>query len=105
MKKYLIEKGYKFKDGANDMTHKQFYLTSVVYANSETSTMGNLTLDRQETYTLFLKEIDTSTFKDTLESILNSALTGGVNVSLDNSVTVENVENGYNITLAFVIQG
>jgi len=105
MKKYLIDKGYLFKNEYDDMTHKQFYLVSVVYANSETSTFGNLKLDRQETYSLFLKTIDPSIFKTTLESILNSALADGVNVSLSNDVSVENVENGYNITLAFVIQG
>jgi len=105
MKKYLIAQGYLFKEGYDDMTHKQFTLKSVQYENSETSTLGNMRLDRLETYDLFLKTLDPSTFKTSLESIINAALSDGVNVSIDNSIDAEKVENGYNITLAFVIQG
>jgi len=101
MIKYIREQGYQY----NDMTHKQFFLEGIVYENSATSTMGGWKLDRQETYVLFLKDIDAETFKATLEAIIDSALNDGVGVSLGNSITVENVENGYNITMSFIIQG
>ncbi len=97
--------GYHFKEAYNDMTHKQFYLENIAYENSITSTMGSFKLDRQETYGLFLKEVDGALFKSTLEAIIDAALNDGVAVSIGNSITVENVENGYNITMSFIIQG
>jgi len=103
MKKYLIAQGYKFKSNANDMKHKEFFLQGVVYANSETSTMGGFKLDREETYILFLKDIDAESFKATLEAIIDSALNDGVGASLAHSITVENVENGYNVTMSYII--
>jgi len=105
MKKYILAQGYKFKGSYNDMTHKEFYLVGVVYGNSDTSTMGGFKLDREETYGLFLKDIDVESFKTTLETIIDSALEDGVGASLAHSITVENVENGYNVTMSYNIQG
>ena len=105
MKKYLIDEGYTLRDSYNDITNKQFFLESVRFGNSATSTFGNTRLDRVETYVLFLKNIEVGTFKTKLESIINNALSGGVNVSLNNDIFVEKVENGYQITLAFLIEG
>lgn len=105
MKKYIAAKRYKYKENANDMQHKQFYLASVVYENSETSTLGGKKLDRLETYVIFLKDFDPSDLKTQLESILNNALADGVNVSLANSILVEKQENGYDVAMEFLIQG
>ena len=105
MKKYITKKGFKYKDDANDMIHKQFYMSSVVYENSETSVLNGKILDRVETYILFLKDIDTAQFKTTLESIINTALADGINVSLANTILAERQENGYLVTMEFLIQG
>lgn len=105
MKKYLLQKGYKFKENYNDMTDKQFYLSEASYEDSEHSTMGNHVMDMQETYILFLKSFDTSTFKSTIESILDSAITDGLCASLGNSISVEKQENGYIITMNFITRG
>lgn len=105
MIKYITARGYKLKESYNDMTHKQFFLEGIVYENSVTSTMGGFKLDRTETYILFLKDIDAELFKATLESIIHNAQVDKVNVSLANSITVENVENGYNVTMSYYIQG
>ncbi len=105
MIKYLRQAGYKFKENYNDMTHKEFYMSNINYENSEISTLQNVVLDRQEVYGLFLKSLDAIAFKTTLENIINSANSDGVNATLGNSIEVINVENGYQITLNFVIQG
>ena len=105
MIKYLREAGYNYKKDYNDMTHKEFYLVSVQYANSENSTLGGIVLDRQENYALFIKDFDTTTFKNTMESVINNANSGGVKASLGNDIEVVNVENGYSVTMSFVIQG
>lgn len=105
MKKYISANGYKFKDGYNDMTDKQFYLSDAAYESSENSTIGNLVLDMQETYVLFLKSFTASTFKNKLESIINDANSDGLCATLGNSITVERQENGYMITMNFITQG
>jgi len=105
MKKYIIAQGFSYKSNANDMTHKQFYLDTVLYANSENSRMGDFKLDREETYIMFLKEVDGASFQATLEAIINAALNDNVDVVLGNSIAVERQENGYSITMNFIIQG
>jgi len=104
MRKYVQDAGYQFKADYNDMPNKHFTLTNIEYANSDLSTLGNLLLDRVETYMLFTKDIDPKGFKTTLESILNNALSAGVKVSLQNSIQVVKEENGYKVTLVFYIQ-
>lgn len=105
MKKYIRQKGYKFRENYDDMTDKQFTLQSVVYENSETSTLGNKKLDRTEIYNMFLKDFDPALLKSKLESILNTALADGINVSLSNNILVEKQENGYVVIMEFLIQG
>ncbi len=105
MIKYLRKAGYNFKENYNDMTHKEFYLSNVSYENGEMSTLGSIVLDRQEVYILFLKSLTPLSFKTTLEGIVNDANQDGTKATLENSVEVINVENGYQITLSFVIQG
>lgn len=105
MKKYLLQQGYKFKGDYNDMTDKQFYLAEAAYEDSEASTMGNHVMDMQETYVLFLKSFSPSSFKNTLESVLNNAISDGLCASLGNTVNVEKQENGYMITMNFIIRG
>jgi len=104
MKKYLIDAGYQYKEAYNDMTHKQFYLVGVEYNIGDSMTLGAIHLARVETYSLFLKDLEPDTFAITLEDILNNANKGGVCAALDNSITVENVENGYNVAMSFLIQ-
>ena len=105
MKKYLLQAGYKFKGDYNDMADKQFFLANAAYEDGEYSKMGNLVLDMQETYVLFLKSFDPSTFKNKLESIINSANSDGLCVILGNSINVEYQENGYMITMNFITRG
>ena len=105
MKKYIQEANYIYKAEYDDLTNRQFTLVGASYDNSDTSSLGNKVLDREETYALFLRDFDGALLKTKLESIINSALSDGVNVSLANSIDVENVENGYNITMTFYIQG
>lgn len=105
MKKYIQQEGYVFKADADDLTNKQFTLAGATYNNSETSTFSNKRLDREEVYVLFVKDFDGANLKSRLESIINSALSGGINVSLSNNIEVEKVENGYTVTMAFYIQG
>ena len=62
-------------------------------------------MDMQETYVLFLKSFDTTTFKNTLQGILNNALSDGLCASLGNSVGVKKQENGYMITMNFITRG
>ena len=105
MKKYIAAAGYKFKGSYNDMLDKQFFLANAAYEDSETSTMGNLVLDMQETYVLFLKSFEPDTFKVTLQSIINSANTAGLCTTLGNAISVEKQENGYMITMNFITRG
>lgn len=105
MRKYISQENYIFKADADDLTNKQFTLVSANYNNSETSILGSKKLDREEIYTLFIRDFDGATLKTKLESIINSALSDGVNVTLSNNIEVEKVENGYNVTMAFYIQG
>jgi hypothetical protein len=105
MKKYINAAGYSFTKQYNDLTNKQYALESVTYGDSENTTFSNIVLDRVEVYKLFLKEIDPDTFGTKLETILASALSDNVNVATGNNISVENVENGYLITLQFEIKG
>lgn len=104
MKKYLISQGYSFKPDYDDMLNKQFTLSSVSFNTSEQSTFGNVVLDRSEIYSLFLKELEPSDFKTKIENAMQSALAANVNC-IDTNISVENVENGYNITIEFMIKG
>ena len=105
MKKYLIDAGFKYKPDYNDMLHKQFYLEGVEYANSDQSILGKMILDREETYVLFLKDIDAKAFKSTIEGIINAASYDKVPLTLGNSISVERQENGYLVTMSFIIEG
>jgi len=104
MKQYIAWQGFKYKDDANDMIDKQFYLDNVVYGDSEQSTFGNILLDRQETYILFLKHFEPDTFLVKLQNMINNASNGGLSVALGNTVEVERQENGYLITMNFTIR-
>ena len=104
MKKYILAQGYKFKGDYNDMNDKQFYLANVDYADGEHSTMGGLVLDMQETYVLFLKTFDALIFRTTLEAIINAANTDGLCATLGNAISAERQENGYMITMNFIIK-
>ena len=105
MKKYIAANGFKYKGDYNDMTDKQFYLSSAAYADGENSTYGNLVLDMQETYVLFLKHFEPTTFKTKLESIINDANTDGLCATLGNAIEVDRQENGYMITMNFITRG
>ena len=105
MKKYISNAGYKFRSNYDDLTNKEFCLDTVSYMQSETSAFGNIILDRTEAYRLFLKDIDTVTFKTKLETIINSALKDGINISEFADIEVIDVENGYNVTMNFTIKG
>ena len=106
MIKYLRDEGFNYKKDYNDMTHKEFTLLSVQYANSsQLSTLGNIVLDYQENYKLFIKELDVIGFKNTMENVINKAKADGVKVSRDNNIEVVNVENGFNVEISFIIQG
>ncbi|MEE8589648.1 MAG: hypothetical protein V3S80_09940 [Sulfurimonadaceae bacterium] len=105
MKKYIASNGFKFKGDYNDMTDKQFYLSSAAYADGENSTYGNLVLDMQETYVLFLKHFEPTTFKTKLESIINDANADGLCATLGNAIEVDRQENGYMITMNFITRG
>lgn len=105
MRKYLQEEGYVFKADYDDLTNKQFSLVSANYNNSETSILGSKKLDREEVYSLFIRDFDGAILKTRLESVINSALSDNVSVTLSNNIEVERVENGYNVTMAFYIQG
>ena len=105
MKRYIKEAGFIFREDHNDLTNRQFSLTNVTFINSEQSTLGTLKLDREESYTIFIKDFEPSNFKAKLESIINSAIRKGVNVTLSNTGEVEKVENGYTVALSFYIQG
>ena len=105
MKKYIAQAGYKFKGDYNDMLDKQFYLANAAYEDSETSTLGNLVFDKQETYGLFLKAFSIDTFKTKLENIINAANADGLCATLGNTINVERQENGYMITMNFIIRG
>ncbi len=105
MKKYIASNGFKFKGDYDDMTDKQFYLSSAAYADGENSTYGNLVLDMQETYVLFLKHFEPTTFKTKLESIINDANTDGLCATLGNAIEVDRQENGYMITMNFITRG
>lgn len=105
MKRYLKEAGFTYKEDYNDLTNRQFTLSGVVYSNSEASTLSGIKLDREESYSLFLKDFDPSDFKNKMEMAINSAIRKGVNVTISNNIEVEKVENGYNIAITFLIQG
>ena len=105
MKKYISAQGYKFKGDYNDMTDKQFMLSNAAYADSESSIYGNLLLDTQETYVLFLKHFEPNDFKTKLQSIINDANADGLCATLGNAIEVERQENGYMITMNFIKRG
>ena len=105
MKKYISNAGFNFRANYDDLTNKQFALESVTYDQSENSVLGNIILDRVEVYTLFLKDIDTVSFKSKLETMINNAIAGGVNVTEFAAVEVTKVENGYDVILNFTIKG
>lgn len=105
MKKYLSAAGYKYIADQDDMTNKQFTLVSTEYLQSEQTVLGNVVMDRVENYELFLKDFDPATFKTKLEGIINSAFSDKVFVGNESTFNVEQVENGYNITLTFNIKG
>lgn len=104
MKKYLRSAGYRYTD-ANDLQDKQFTLLNVEYGFSENTTFSNAVMDKTESYLLFLKNFDSSTFKTKLETIINSAYSDGTNVGVESTMVVENTEAGYNITLTFITRG
>lgn len=105
MKKYIKDAGYNFRENYDDLIDKQFALDSVTYEQSENSVLGNIILDRTEVYMLFLKDIDTLLFKSKLETMINSAMAAGINISELPAIDVVNVENGYEVTLTFTIRG
>ena len=106
MIKYLRDIGYNYKKDYNDLINKEFTLTSVQYqANSDTSTLQGITLDRQENYSLFLKDFDALSFLNVITRVINNANIDGVNVSLGSDIEAINVENGFNISMSFIIQG
>ena len=105
MKKYIQAQGYKFRDGYSNMTDKQFYLLASNYESSEGSTLGNLVLDTEETYVLFLKSFTVESFRTTMEKIINAANADGLCATIGNSISVEKEENGHMITMNFITQG
>ena len=105
MKKYIEEAGYQYVKDYNDLIRNQFALVGVSYSSSETSTLNGYKFDRTESYIMFLSDLSADTFKTKLESIIQSAINDGVDVSAENSITVENVENGFNVTMDFFIRG
>jgi hypothetical protein len=105
MIKYIKLAGYRFIEHYNDLTDKQFTLENSVMFDSEQSTFGNSVLDRVDTYKLFVKSIDVAVLQGQIMDMLNSAISDGINVSAGTAVEVENVENGYNITINFTIRG
>ena len=105
MKTYIKKAGYKFVADYNDLIDKQFTLLSVVYDQSASSVLKDIVLDRVETYKLFLKDLDIVLLKTKLESIINTALTAGINISEYAAIEADKVENGYEITLQFTIRG
>lgn len=105
MKKQLQNAGYTYKSNANDMTHKQFYLQNIAYANSETTVFNGFKLDREETYIMFLRDIDSESFKASMEAICDEAIGDGIANTIGTSIDVEYVENGYEVTMNYIIQG
>ena len=105
MKKYIANAGYTFRANYDDLTNKQFALVGITYEQSNNSVLRNIILDRIEEYNLFLKDIDAVAFKSKLETIINSAVSGGVNISEFANIEVVKVENGYNVTMIFTIKG
>ncbi len=105
MKKHIASQGYKFKSDYDDMTDKQFMLSNAAYADGESSKLGSLVLDMQETYVLFLKHFEPTTFKSKLENIINGANSDGLCATLGNNIEVERQENGYMITMNFITRG
>ena len=105
MKKYITAQGFNYKNNANDMKDKQFYLSNAAYQDGEYSAMGNLVMDMQETYILFLSNFDPANFKTKLEAMINSANSDGLGVFLGNSIEVEMQENGYLIIMNFITRG
>ena len=105
MIKYIKSEGYSYKEHYNDLTDKQFTLVGATMSDSEHSTLGNSKMDRLETYSIFVRNIDLSVFQNKVVNMLHSAINDGVNVSLGNNVDVENVENGFKIILIFNIRG
>ena len=105
MRKYIADENFKYKNDANDMTHREFYLSSVEYVSSENSTMNNLVLDMSVTYVMFLKSIEVGAFRTILERIVNSANADGLCAALGNAISVEKQENGYMVTMNFIIEG
>jgi len=104
MKKYLKAAGYEFKKDYNDLTNKQFSLVSVLYGDGEGKTFNNMVLDRVEVYNLFLRDFDADLFGTKMETTIASAISNKVDVSDNTTITVDNVENGYNIVLTFNIR-
>ncbi len=105
MKSYIKKAGYKFVADYNDLLDKQFTLSNVSYDQSSSSVLSYIVLDRVETYNLFLKDLDIVLLKTKLESIINSALSDGINISEFASIEADKVENGYEITLQFTLRG
>ena len=105
MRKYLQAAGYKYSDQQNDMKDKQFYLVNASYQDGEAKTFNNMVLDRVETYSLFLKHFEADTFQSKLVTILQSAISDNVDVTIGTVVDTVNVENGYEVTLTFTIKG
>lgn len=105
MKKYIQDAGFKFVSNYDDMLNKQFSLVGVTYLDGIETTLNAYKLDRVEVYVLFLKDFDAIDFKTKLESIISSAISNSINVASDSSFTVDNVENGYNVTMEFNIKG
>lgn len=105
MKKYIQSSGYRYIKNYDDVNHKEFALVSSTMSDSSFSTFGNTKLDRVEVYELFLKDVDLAVLQGQVMDMVNTAISEGVNVSVGSAVEVENVENGFNITLAFTIRG
>lgn len=103
MIKYFKQQKWTESKG-NDVDVNQFYLNSISYSYGENSVMNKVVLNREETYILFLKNVDAESLKTKLERIENSARTDGVDV-YDSSIEVERQENGYFITLTYSIRG
>lgn len=128
---YLNTLGLKYIDG-NDPTDRQFYLLSESNEEDlELSTFKNIVTSQTQTFVLFLipksfrqlalggglapnevlypsddlapADLETLSLGHTIATVLETARADGLIVNLD-TLDVEKVENGYNITISFIIR-
>lgn len=128
---YLNRLGLKYIDG-NDPVDKQFFLQSETNEEDlELSTFKNIVTLQTQTFVLFLSfksfrqialggglspsdtlypsdelspaDLETLSLGHSIATILEAARTDGLIVNLD-STEAEKVENGYNITITFLIR-